>query len=412
MFQTFIGLIALAALLSFLNKKVLKLPDTIGVMILAIVLSLVFALSSLFQDEATASVCMMVEGVDFKSFVLEFLLGFLLFAGSIHVNTKELLKAKGPILIYATLGVVVSTVLVGTAFFYVVGLFGIEISYYYCLVFGALISPTDPIAVLALLQQAGVSKDLEIKIVGESLFNDGVGIVVFLTLLSLATSQHAGIDPILIGEEFLREVGGGVALGLALAWVGKKLLLSLGKAPVIATHVTLAMVMGGYSLAMLLHVSGALAMVVAGLYLGSVIHDKNFCELEREHINVFWKIIDEILNSVLFVLIGIEMIAVHFHLSYFMIGLSSIVIVLGARYIAVLQSNIWLKAQNRMGLKSINVLTWAGLRGGISIALALSLPEGEVRDVILMATYTVVVFSIIVQGLSIGNVVKAMRITS
>lgn len=409
MFQTFIGLTALSALLSFLNKKILKLPDTIGIMILAIILSGAMAMLSLARDGASTSVCMMVEDVNFKSFVLEFLLGFLLFAGAIHVNMKELFKAKVPILIYATLGVLVSTVLVGTAFFYVVGLFGIEISFYYCLVFGALISPTDPIAVLALLQQAGVAKDLEIKIVGESLFNDGVGIVVFLTLLSLASAQHAGIDPLLIGEEFAREVGGGVILGLILAWTGRRFLLSLSKEPVIATHITLAIVMGGYSVAMLLHVSGALAMVVVGLLLGRVIHDPDFGAEERAHINVFWKILDEILNSVLFVLIGIEMIAVHFHLSYFIIGLSSIIIVLGARYIAVLQSNIWLKSKNRMGLKSINVLTWAGLRGGISIALALSLPEGEVRDVILMATYTVVVFSIIAQGLSIGKVVKAMR---
>lgn len=410
MFQTFIALVAVAAILSYLNKKLLKLPDTIGVMILAIITSLLFGIFTLIEQDLAVNFCAVVDGFNFRSFVLDFLLGFLLFAGAIHVDIKQLIKEKSPILFYATIGVLISTFLVGTLFYYSAHSLNLEISFYYCLVFGALISPTDPIAVLALLKKAGAPKSLEIKIVGESLFNDGVGIVIFLTLLSLASMSELGFDLQHVSTEFLREVGGGVCLGLILGFLGDKLLSSLQKESVISVHISLAIVMAGYSIATLFHLSGALAMVVAGLIIGWSMNKESTCKEQKEHLNIFWKVIDEILNSILFVLIGIEIIAVHFHFNYFVQGVLSILFVLFSRSLVILIGNVCLRKKHYANKDTLKVLTWAGLRGGISIALALTLEEGDVRDIILMATYVVVVFSILVQGLTIERVVKKLNL--
>ena len=281
-------------------------------------------------------------------------------------------------------------------------------SYNYCLVFGALISPTDPIAVLALLTKAGAPKELEIKIVGESLFNDGVGIVIFLTLLSLASMSEEGFDLAHASLDFAHEAGGGILLGLFLGYIGHNFLTHLTEEPVISVHVSVAIVMAGYSLATILHVSGALAMVVAGLIVGWSMNQESTSDEQRKHLNIFWKVIDEILNSILFLLIGIEIIAVHFHLNYFVQGLLSILFVLLARIIVILIGNIVMPKKHRVDKKTLTILTWAGLRGGISIALALTLEEGDIRDAILMATYVVVVFSIIGQGLTIERVVERL----
>ncbi|NAS31320.1 sodium:proton antiporter [Flavobacteriaceae bacterium R38] len=404
MFQIFTGIVALSSLLSFLNKKLFKLPDTIGVMILAIITSLIIGSLSLFDKEAFMNVCSIVHEIDFRTILFDFLLSFLLFAGSIHVNLHKLIEEKGPVLIYASLGVLISTFIIGTAFYYVAGLIGINMSYIYSLVFGALISPTDPIAVLALLKKAGAPKDMEIKIVGESLFNDGVGIVVFISLLSIATMGgefHASH----ILQEFGKEAIGGIVMGLLLGYLGKIFLKYIYAAPVIAVHISIAIVMGGYSLSSLLHVSGALAMVVAGLIIGNYLHSTCKDEALRDNMNIFWKVLDEILNAVLFVLIGLEILSLNFQVDYLIIGLITIVIVLASRYITIFTSNLFLKKEHKSNNKKIAILTWAGLRGGISIALALTLPESEFREVIIFVTYSAVVFSIIVQGLTIDKLV-------
>jgi len=404
-FQLFIGIITLAAILSIINRKLLKLPDTIGVMILAIITALGFGAYSFVDKESFLNACRVVEQIDFKAIVFDFLLGFLLFAGSIHVSLPGLLKERGPVITYASFGVVLSTFLIGTAIYFVGSLLSVEISYLYSLVFGALISPTDPVAVLALLKKAGAPKDMEIKIVGESLFNDGVGIVVFLSILSLATMMNE-FEISHIAEEFALEAGGGLLMGAVLGVIGNKLIASLRKQPVIAVHVSLAIVMGGYSLASLLHVSGALAMVVAGLMIGHGLHKETACKELQSHMNIFWKVIDEIFNSVLFVLIGLEVIALNVTTDYVILGLSAIVIVLVSRFISVVIANGLLRKSHRSKIKQMYILTWAGLRGGISIALALTLPPGEIRDALLFATYVVVIFSIIVQGLTIEKVVS------
>ena len=407
MFQTFIGITALAALLSFVNSRFLKLPETIGVMILSIFISLLFGVYSYVDRETFLNVCQVVEQIDFRTILFDFLLGVLLFAGAIHVNLKMLLKEKGPVLIYATFGVLTSTFIIGTAIFYIANALGLQIDYLYSLVFGALISPTDPVAVLALLKKAGAPKDMEVKIIGESLFNDGVGIVVFLSLLSLATMMQE-FHVAHIAQEFALEAGGGLVMGLLLGFIGKIFIRKVIDQPVIAVHISLAIVLGGYSLSSLLHVSGAIAMVVAGLIIGHSLHNKKITDDLRNHMNIFWKVLDEIFNAVLFVLIGLEMVALKFEINNLLLGLSAIFIVLIARYVTIFIANILLRKSNKASGKERTILTWAGLRGGISIALALTLPESEVREVILFTTYVVVVFSIVVQGLTIEKVVTKL----
>jgi len=407
MFQTFIGITALAAVLSFVNSRFLKLPETIGVMILSILTSLFFGTFSLVDEEAFVNICQVIEEIDFRTILFDFLLGVLLFAGAIHVNLKMLLKERAPVITYATFGVVVSTLIIGTAFYFVAQVLGFQISFLFSLVFGALISPTDPVAVLALLKKAGAPKKMEIKIVGESLFNDGVGIVVFLSLLSLATMMNE-FSLIHIGEEFALEAGGGLLMGLILGYVGKKCIKMIVKEPVIAVHISLAIVLGGYSLSEVFHISGAIAMVVAGLIIGHSLYDQNINQNLRNHMNIFWKVLDEIFNAVLFVLIGLEIIALNFELNNLLLGIIAIFIVLIARYITVFLSNILLRKDHKANAKERAILTWAGLRGGISIALALTLPESEVREVILFTTYVVVVFSILVQGLTIEKLVRKL----
>jgi CPA1 family monovalent cation:H+ antiporter len=404
MFEIFVSIIALAGLLSFINAKFLKLPETIGVMILSIGVSLLFAASYFIDKSHFVSVTNIARSIDFKTILFDFLLGILLFAGAIHVNLKGLLKQKGTVLIYATFGVLTSTFIIGTAFFYIASAIGLEISYLYSLVFGALISPTDPVAVLALLKKAGAPKHVEIKIVGESLFNDGVGIVVFLSLLSLATMAHE-FEITHIAEEFGKEAGGGILMGIALGYLGKVCIKSVSREAVIAVHISLAIVLGGYSLSALLHVSGAIAMVVAGLIIGHSLHSEKISDELRNHMNIFWKVLDEIFNAVLFVLIGIIIITLDFNIYHLILGIITIFIVLFSRYITIFLSNFLLKKSHKANSKERIILTWSGLRGGISIALALTLPEGDVKDIILYATYVVVVFSIIAQGLTIEKLI-------
>ncbi|MDT0559001.1 sodium:proton antiporter [Ichthyenterobacterium sp. W332] len=407
MFELFVGIIALSAFLSYLNAKFLKLPETIGVMILSIIVSLLFAASYFIDNTYFHEVTAFARSIDFKTILFDFLLGVLLFAGAIHVNLKGLLKEKSPVLIYATFGVIASTFIIGTLFYFLAKIIGLEISYLYSLVFGALISPTDPVAVLALLKKAGAPKHMEIKIIGESLFNDGVGIVVFLSILSLATMMHE-FDITHIASEFGKEAGGGLLLGFIFGQIGKRCIQSVNKEPVIAVHISLAIVLGGYVLSNWLHISGAIAMVIAGLIIGHGLHNESVSENLRNHMNIFWKVLDEVFNAVLFVLIGIVMITLDFNIYHLVLGILSIFGVLFSRYITVLMSNLFLKKSNRATKKESVILTWAGLRGGISIALALSLPEGEIKDIIVYATYVVVVFSIIAQGLTVERLINKL----
>ncbi len=401
MFAIATVLTVLAALFGYINARFLKLPLTIGLMVISIGFSLAILALGLIDPDISAMEYGFVSQIDFGDFVLNGILSFLLFAGALHVDFKALKSQSLPILLFATLGVLFSTFLIGTAAWGLLYLLGIQVPYVYALLFGALISPTDPIAVLGILKKAGVPKPLEIKIVGESLFNDGIGVVVFATLLSIAKVGQGDVEMSDIGLLFLEEVGGGVLLGLALGYVAWQLMRSIDNYEV-EVLITLALVMGGFWLAGKLHFSGPLAMVVAGLMIGHERFRTSAMSEETElYLDKFWELIDMLLNAVLFVLMGLEIVIVQWEGRYLIFGLLAIPIVLSARWLSVVIPVRLLQRRLEFVPHTPAVLTWGGLRGGISIALALSLLDYMQRDLILTATYIVVIFSIVVQGLTL-----------
>ena len=401
-------LITISAIFSFINYKFIKLPTTIGLMLIALIFSLLLLLAGKlgFADfELQAE--HLLRSVDFNQTLMQGMLSFLLFAGALHINLNDLAKQKWVISSLATVGILTSTFIIGGISYFLLNQIGIELSFIYCLLFGALISPTDPIAVLGILKSANAPKTLETKIAGESLFNDGVAVVVFIVLLGIATGGHevtAGHILLL----FIEEAVGGVVFGLAIGWITYQLLKQVDNYQV-EILLTLALVMGGYALASTIHVSGPIAVVVAGLLIGN--HGRTFgmSEHTREHLDTFWQLIDEIFNAVLFVLIGLEVLILPFTSDVLIVSFLLIPLVLAARFISVGLPVTLMRKRRQFTPGAIKILTWGGLRGGISVALALSLPPGEARNVILAITYVVVVFSILVQGLTIGKLVKALN---
>ena len=397
-------LIALTAVFSYLNHRFIGLPVSIGVMLIALLLSVLLNLLGLFGLGLERQAATWLNAIEFEETLLHGMLSFLLFAGALHINLNDLAERKWSIGSLASVGVLISTFLVGTAAWWLLGALGIGMPYLYCLLFGALISPTDPIAVLGLLKTAGAPKSLETKIAGESLFNDGVGIVVFLALLELAAGHHA----VNVGEVtllFVQEVVGGALFGLGLGYVAYRMLKSVDNYQV-EILITLALVFGGYALANSLHLSGPIAIVLAGLLIGN--HGRAFgmSETTRHHLDVFWELIDEILNAVLFVLIGLEVMVLTFTRAHLLAGLLLIPVVLGARFVGVGIPITVLRPFRSFTPGAVRILTWGGLRGGISVALALSLPAGPERETILTVTYILVVFSIVVQGLTLQRLMR------
>ena len=403
------ALVVLSAIFGYINVRFLKLPNTIGLMLITIVYTLgVFALSY-FDDTLLNAELAFIKQIDFKDLLLDHMLSFLLFAGAMHTNFQQLKVQRWPILLFSTLGVLTSTLLVGVSIYFVLNLMGLEVAFIYCLLFGALISPTDPIAVLGILKKAGVPKKLETKIVGESLFNDGVGVVVFLTIYQIASgSGEASFAS--IAQLFGVEVIGGVALGLFLGWITYRMLKSIDDFD-IEVIITLAMVMAGTIIAQKLHVSAPLAMVTAGLMVGNdTIRDTAMSDTTELYVDKFWELIDILLNAILFVLIGMEMLILVYDGKYITAGLLAIPIVLACRYVSLLLPvNIFKKKLDFVPKTNV-IMTWGGLRGGISIALALGLAEHMHRDMFLVITYIVVVFSILVQGLTIEKLVKKLQV--
>ncbi len=404
-YHTFTIIIVFAAIFSYINYRFLRLPNTIGIMILSLLASLIMIAVNSLDPNLLVNSREMIRSIDFHEVLMDGMLSFMLFAGAIHINATELKKEKATILTFSTAGVLISTIIIGTSLFWVCTLFDLNIGYIYCLLFGALISPTDPIAVMGILKEANIPKAMEIRIVGESLFNDGIAVVVFISILQIINAGLDNLQPGQILFLFLREAGGGLLLGILLGYIGFYTLRSIDfyKVEII---ITLAIVMGGYYLADVLHVSGPLAMVVAGIITGNQARHFGMSEITRDYVDKFWEIIDEILNAVLFFLIGIEMIVVEFSMQHLWIGLIGIVIVLLARYMSVLIPFLFLRKNNVFQKHALTILTWGGLRGGISVALALSLPKSEFSDFFVTITYIIVLFSIIVQGLTIGRVVK------
>jgi CPA1 family monovalent cation:H+ antiporter len=404
LFTVFAILITATALFAYLNERYLRMPGTIGVMVAAMVSSLLLIAAARIGVGGVEWARLLLERVDFDDLLMKGMLSFLLFAGALHVNLEDLVARRWGILSLATVGIAISTVLVGSATWLLLRVVSLEIPYLHALLFGALISPTDPIAVLGLLKRAGTPKSLEAVITGESLFNDGVGVVIFLMLLGLAVGGH----DVSVGgalKLFAVEVIGGIVLGFVLGYAGYLLLKRIDNYTV-EILITLALVAGGYSLAGAFHASGPLAMVVAGLFIGNRGRLFAMSDHSREHLDNFWKLLDEILNAILFVLIGLEILVLDLDPVYLVAGLLTIPVVLGARLFSVGLPIRTLARFRDYPPRTVTMMTWGGLRGGISIALALSLPASVERDLIVVVTYVVVVFSILVQGLTVGRVAR------
>lgn len=410
MFESFTILLSLSALFSYLNYKWLKLPTTIGLMILALILSFFIGLLQVYHPTLFHQACQVVVEINFRTFLLDVILSLLLFAGAFHVKIKDLRQERSSVILFATLGVLISTMIVAALLFFTLKIIGISIPLVYCFLFGALISPTDPIAVLAILKESNVTKSLETKIAGESLFNDGVGVVVFITVMGFTGMERIGFGEVV--ALFAEEALGGILLGLALGFVGYKLLQSISEEPKIAVLISLAVVLGGYTLASIIHVSGPLAMVVTGLFIGNKLYADVSSRNSRVSLNLFWGILDEILNALLFVLLGLEILIIGFEWYYLAAGLIAIVITLITRYISVFTTYRMIRyGGDQFPKKTILVLTWGGLRGAISIALALSIDNPEYREFLVFITYIVVVFSIVFQGLTIKTLVKKLNLS-
>ncbi|WP_088342048.1 cation:proton antiporter [Robiginitalea sediminis] len=402
-------LIVLSALFGYFNARVLRLPSTIGLTVITIVFTLgVFALSALDPRLLNAE-RYIISSIDFKSLLLDTMLGFLLFAGALHTDLEKLKTQRWPVLAFATFGVLVSTFLVGAATYFLLPLVGLQASFLHCLLFGALISPTDPIAVLGILKKAGVPKKLEIKIVGESLFNDGVGVVIFLTLYSLASGGGGDFS---LGDTallFIHEVFGGLLLGLVLGWVSLFMMRRIDDYA-IEVIITLAAVMSGIVLAQYLHVSGPLAMVAAGLMLGGPkARSLAMSETTEEYVDRFWELLDVLLNTVLFVLIGMEILVLDLDTLYIIAGVLMIPVALLCRHLSLFLPVRLFERRLDFVPGTHLVMTWGGLRGAISIALALGLTADMQRDLFLVITYIVVIFSIVVQGLTVEKLVARLR---
>lgn len=398
-------LVIISAFYSYLNARFFKLPGTIGIITIAIAVSVITIIIDKLDPAVARYLTVLAKHINFSTTVLNIMLGFLLFAGSFTSNTKRLRRELRPVFILSTLSVILSAAAFGTLFYYGTMLVKIHMSYMYCLLFGALISPTDPVAVGAIIRNSKLPVNLSTIISGESLFNDGVGLVLFITILEAIRS---GIDNITFTQTallFIREVFGGIGLGLILGFIAFRLMRSVNDFQTIVL-VSLSLVMGVSVVASYLKLSIPLAVVCAGLVAGN--RTINLDEKERSHeaLERFWKLVDEMLNTILFVMIGLQMVNLPYITNYWLTGGIAIVLILAARWISIILPLTFMRHSLNVNYKNINILTWAGVRGGISIALALSLPYSPYRHVILCGSYFIVIFSIVVQGLTLNRLIN------
>jgi len=406
LYYTFSILIVLASLFAYINHRFLKLPSTIGIMLIAILVSIVIRVVGISVfPKTTLSFFNLISEFDFTEVLMGAMLNFLLFAGAMHVNFADLKHYRTPIITSATVGVVISTFVVGGLLYYIAPLLDIELPLIYCLLFGALISPTDPIAVLGILRQAKVPKSLEIKIGGESLFNDGVAVVLFAVILQLAETEGLEITFSSISWLLIKEAGGGLLLGALLGISASRALREIDDY-IVSVLITLSVVMGGYLIAASLHLSSPLTMVAAGLFIGNLGRKAITSTITQDYVTKFWELIDEILNAILFLFIGFELLLIPDLLEHWILGVAAIIIVLLARLISIWLPAVVLPFMGAFNRGTIRMLVWGGLRGGVSIALVLSMANGETKNILLEITYFVVVFSIVVQGLTVGRVAR------
>ncbi|MFY0482129.1 cation:proton antiporter [Flavobacterium sp. PLA-1-15] len=402
LYYSFSVLIVLASFFAYLNLRFLKLPSTIGIMIIAMITSIILVVfGNIFPDSLT-NFSKLIADFDFTEVLMGAMLNFLLFAGAIHINLKDLREQRGPIMVFSTVSVIISTFVVALLLYFTVPLFGATLPFIYCLLFGALISPTDPIAVLSILKNAKVPKSLETKIAGESLFNDGVAVVVFAVILQLAQDANSDFSLPHVSWLLIKEGLGGFLLGTLLGIGASKAMRKIDDYNV-SVLITLSVVMGGYLIAHGMHISGPLTMVAAGIIIGNFGKNTAMSATTKDYLNKFWELIDEILNAILFLFIGFELLLIPNILSFWGIGMACIFIVLFSRFMSIWIPTKIIPFKRKFERSTIKILVWGGLRGGVSIALALSIEEGPNKQIILAITYFVVVFSIIVQGLTIGK---------
>lgn len=400
-------LITVSAVFAWINIRTLKLPTTIGIMVISLLFSLMLvALGSVGFGDAQRYAQDIVAQVQFDETLLNGMLGFLLFAGALHINLDDLLERKWVIGLLASFGMICCMFLVAFGSWGLFRVFGYELPFIYCLLFGSLISPTDPIAVMGILKTAGASRSLETKIAGESLFNDGVAIVVFLAIFGMAVNGEP-FDAGNIAVLFVQEALGGAAFGFCAGWVVMQMLKRVDNYQV-EVLLTLALVCGGATAAAGLHLSAPIAVVIAGLMIGNHGRRDAMSNTTTQHLDTFWELIDEILNAVLFLIIGLEVMVLTLDAGLWITGVAMALLVLAARLVAVgVPVTVLRKMNHEFHPHAVKILTWGGLRGGISVALALSIPAGPERDLIVAVTYVIVVLSILVQGLSIGTLVRA-----
>jgi len=406
LFHVLAIIITLTAVFGYVNHRYFRLPITIGVMTISLIFSLLLILLNGMIPGLDKSSQLLLDNINFDRALLHGMLSFLLFAGALNINLQDLAEHKYSITSLATAGTLISVFIIGISSWFLLGLFNVNLSLIYCLLFGAIISPTDPIAVLSILKTAKAPKSLETKITGESLFNDGIGVVVFLVILEIATGTHDLSSGHIIAL-FAREAAGGIIAGLVMGYIAFLMLKSVDNYQV-EIMITLALTTGGYALADLLHISGPIAIVVAGLLVGN--HGRLFAmsEKTRYHLDIFWELMDEILNAVLFVMIGLEILVLTFDHEYLLLCFIIIPVVLLARLISISIPIKLLSLFRSFTPGVIRIMTWGGLRGGISVALALSLPASPERELILLLTYSVVLFSILVQGLTIERLINKL----
>lgn len=406
LFYLFSTLITVAAVFAYINVRAIKLPAGISFIFLGTITSVILIIVGKISPAFTNWVKEELMLIDFSEFILGILLSFLLFAGSLHVNFSDLKKYGKNITIYAVVGTLISTFLMGGALYYLVQLFNLQIPFVYCLLFGALISPTDPIAVLGILKSTGLPKNVEVKVSGESLFNDGIGVVIFISILQFAQNPNAEFSALDITHLFAVEAVGGMLVGAFIGWLGFWMMRRIDhfQSEIL---ITLAMVMGGYTLCHFIHVSGPLAMVVAGLITGNKSEKDAMSDITRDYVKKFWEVLDEILNALLFMLIGLEIIVLSFEWLHLLIGLVAALMLIVVRYIALsIPSLLFLRPPDE---KLNKILTWFGLRGGISVALALSVPNNEYKALLVNLSVIIVLFSILLQGLTIEKVIKKLK---
>ncbi len=406
LYYSFSVLIVLAAIFSYLNERFLKLPSTIGIMLMAMLVSIALVVTGNVFPNLFAGFSGLIANLDFTEILMGAMLNFLLFAGAIHIRLKDLKEQRAPIIVFSTVSVIISTVIVGFIIYYILQFFHLNVPLIQCLVFGALISPTDPIAVLGILKKAGVRKSLETKVAGESLFNDGVSVVVFVVLLELAKGEDVDLSFGSVSWLLAKEVLGGFGMGILLGFIGSRAMQRIDSANVSAL-ITLAIVMGGYLIAQAMHISGPLTMVAAGLVIGNYGKATRISVTTRDYLDKFWELIDEILNAILFLIIGLELLLIPDITKYWLVGLISIAVVLFARFISIWIPTLIIPFKTKFDRQTITILVWGGLRGGVSVALALSIEKDLNKDLFLAITYFIVIFSILVQGLTVGKLTQS-----